>query len=121
MAEVSLTINGRNYGVACDDGQEHRVTDLAQYVDTKMRGIAHAGAAGNESHLFVLTSIVLADEIADLSQTLETYANSNSVPMATEQDVDLKEQMRADEEEVCQSIEVLAARLETIAENIDRL
>ncbi len=60
MAEVTLTINGRNYGVACDDGQEDRLRDLGYYIDQRMREIAQAGAAGNESHLMILASLMLA-------------------------------------------------------------
>ena len=67
MAEVTLSINGRDYGISCDDGQEQRVQDLGMYVDSRLRDIAKAGAASNESHLLVLTSIMLADEIFDLA------------------------------------------------------
>ena len=70
MAEVNLTINGRNYGIACDDGQERRVQALGQYVDQRLKEIARAGAASNESHLLFLTSIILADEIFDLKDGL---------------------------------------------------
>ncbi|MBL4588720.1 MAG: cell division protein ZapA [Alphaproteobacteria bacterium] len=67
MAEVTISINGRNYGVACDDGQEQRVSELGQYIDKRLKDIASAGAATTESHLLVLTALVLADEIHDLS------------------------------------------------------
>ena len=66
MAEISVNINGRKYGMECDDGQESRVVDLGQYVDHKVKQIAAAGAATGESHLLVLTSLMLADEILEL-------------------------------------------------------
>jgi cell division protein ZapA len=66
MAEVNLSIHGKSYGIACDDGQEGRVNELGQYVDTRLRDIAAAGAASNESHMLVLAALVLADEIYDL-------------------------------------------------------
>ena len=62
MAEVNLAIHGRAYDIACDDGQEQRVLEVGRYVDTRAREIAQAGAANNETHLLVLTALVLADE-----------------------------------------------------------
>ena len=60
MAEVNLAIHGRSYGIACDDGQESRVMEVGRYVDARAREISQAGAAGNETHLMVLTALVLA-------------------------------------------------------------
>ena len=36
MAELKIKIRGRNYAIACDDGQEKRVADLAAYVEEKI-------------------------------------------------------------------------------------
>lgn len=68
MAEITLKINGRSYDMACDDGEEKRIMQLAEYVDSRLGMIAKSGAARNESHLLVLTSLVLADEIFDLRE-----------------------------------------------------
>lgn len=111
MAEISITINGRNYGIACDDGQEKRVSELARYVDGRLRDIARAGAATNESHLLVLTSIILADEIADLKAT---GARSPGSTMGVK--------MTDDEEEaIVSAIDLLAARIDQIAGNLQKL
>ncbi|GJL84715.1 MAG: cell division protein ZapA [Micavibrio sp.] len=90
MGEVTITINGHSYGIFCDDGQEQRVMDLGNHVDTKIRDIARAGAANNESHLLVLTAIMLADEAFDLRDSMsvlgdeitETGAAAMSPPAA---------------------------------------
>lgn len=70
MAEVTLKINDRGYGLTCEDGEEQRVLDLATYVDSRLQDISKAGAATNESHLLVLTSLVLADELFELRDEL---------------------------------------------------
>lgn len=74
MSEVTITINNRNYGISCDDGQEARVAELGNYIDTKLKEIAGSGASTTESHLLVLTSLVLADELQDVKAQL------NNVP-----------------------------------------
>lgn len=63
MAQITLTINGRDYNMACDDGEEDRIRQLANYLNTKLEMISKSGASKNEMHLFMLTSLVLADEV----------------------------------------------------------
>ena len=113
MAEISITINGRNYGIACDDGQEKRVQELARYVDFRLKEIARAGAASNESHLLVLTAIILADEIADMKST-------GTVPASKQQNMGVR---MSDEEEleIVSAIDLLAARIDQIAGNLQKL
>lgn len=114
MAEISITINGRNFGIACDDGQERRVTELARYVDTRLREIARAGAASNESHLLVLTAIILADEIADLKASGQSFA-------ATQQGAMGMRMTDEEEEAIVSAIDILASRIDAIAGSIGKL
>jgi cell division protein ZapA len=68
LARVEISINGRGYTVACDDGQEDRVRELGAFVDDKLKTLGGGGAS--EAQLLVLTSLVLADELIELRQTL---------------------------------------------------
>ena len=68
MAEVNISMNGRVYEIGCDDGQEDRVMDLASYIDQRLQKIARSGAAYNDAHLMVLTTLVLADELFELRE-----------------------------------------------------
>jgi cell division protein ZapA len=68
MAEVTISLNGRAYEIACDAGQEGRVVDLAAYIDQRLSQIARSGAAYNDAHLMVLTSLVLADELFEVQE-----------------------------------------------------
>lgn len=108
MAQVDITIHGRSYGISCQDGQEQRVIDLGHYVDARIKDIAKAGGAMSESHLLVLTTLMLADEVFDLRDNLG----------------DLSDQVRRDEanqnEEavMVDVIEGLAGRIDTVAKRI---
>ncbi|MAE50249.1 MAG: cell division protein ZapA [Micavibrio sp.] len=108
MAHINLTINGRNFGMECDDGQEQRVIDLGNYVDAKVKTIAAAGAASNENHLLVLTSLMLADEIHDLRDSLSALGEH----------VESKDESDKQEEMVSDAINSLAERIELIAKRI---
>ena len=108
MAEMTLTINGRAYGISCDDGQEQRVMDLGQYVDTRMKAIAKAGAARNDSHLLVLTALMLTDEIFELRSQVSQAGGQPAEGG----------QLSEDEIAIAQAIDHLADRIENIAERM---
>lgn len=119
MAEISITINGRNYGIACDDGQEKRVRELASYVDARLREIARAGAASNESHLLVLTSIILADEIAEARSGIHQHAARTAA--AAQPPISGVHMTEDDEEAIVSAIDLLAARIDSIAGHLQKM
>lgn len=109
MAEVSVTIHGKVYGIACDDGQERRVQELGKYVDARLREIAGSGAATNESHLLVLTALVLADEVFDMKMAPRPVQNHEE---------------RLDEEDermIVDAINHLAARIDSVADRLTKI
>ncbi len=108
MAEVSITINGRHYGISCEDGQEARVRDLGHYVDARLKDIARAGAANSEAHLLVLTTLLLADEIFDLRNDV-SYLDAQ---------VRQTEEVRNEEGALVGAIEQIAERIEKVAGRI---
>lgn len=108
MGEVNVTISGRNYGISCQDGQEQRVRDLGSYVASRLADISKAGAANNETHLLVLTSLMLADEVFDIKE------NGGEVA----QNVQNTEANENDEAEVVEAIDQLASRIDLIAQKI---
>lgn len=63
MPNINVNINGRSFSVACQDGEESRVQELANYVDEKTRIITRSGIAISENQVLMLTSLLLADEV----------------------------------------------------------
>ncbi len=112
MSQVSLTLNGRIHNVVCDPGQEERLMRLAAYVDQRLQQISKAGAAINESHLMVLTTLVLADEIFD-AQERESQALSDA-PAAEKTPAEGKDEAK----EIARLLETLTKRIETIAAKV---
>ena len=70
MARVDISLAGRNYPIACDDGQEERVRRIAAYIDGKIASIGHMPTA-TDTHLLVMASLMLGDELFDAQSRLE--------------------------------------------------
>jgi cell division protein ZapA len=65
MAEVELTIAGRNYRVACRAGEEENLRAAGVLVDAKSKeAIAGLGTL-SESRQLLFASLLLADQIVD--------------------------------------------------------
>jgi cell division protein ZapA len=110
MAHVSVTINNHDFSIACDDGQEAHLSRLASYIDKRIDElVASIGQVGNE-RLLVMVSLLGADELSDVYAEIDSMRN---------QDQRVSARLNA-EEAHSSSIEILAQRIEAIAESIER-
>ncbi len=74
MSNVTLSIGGRQYLVACATGEEARVAELGEAIEAKVREI---GASGhNEVRLLLFAALLLADE----NHELKSKAGSAAAP-----------------------------------------
>lgn len=105
MPRVDVTLNGRVYSVACEDGQENRVRELARHVDGKLRQVLARGAGGaSEPQLLVLAALMVADELFDLRAEVAARPSGPG----------------ADDAAVASAVDQLAQRIEAIAARIER-
>ncbi len=65
MAQVTVTVNGRDYPVACQDGEEARIVELAARIDGYASELARSIGQMGQSHLILMVALLLADELED--------------------------------------------------------
>ncbi len=65
MADVRLSIAGREYIVTCKDGEEPRLQALGAMVDEKAREAGGPSGGMNESRLLLFSALLLADKLHD--------------------------------------------------------
>jgi cell division protein ZapA len=103
MPQVSISINGRSYPVACDEGEEDRIRALARLIDSKVAGFARSVGQAGEARLLVLAALVLADELTE----------------ANEASRQLGQQPASDSAVVAGSVSRLAQRIEAVAARLE--
>jgi len=64
MAQVIVQINGRNYTMQCDDGQEDHLRSLARMIDTEIANIRTAVGQLGDLRLLIMASLVVADRLS---------------------------------------------------------
>ena len=68
MATVTVEVNGRPYAVGCADGQEERVRILAKQFDNQVRQVAQDVGHVGDLRLFLMSALILADELHEARQ-----------------------------------------------------
>lgn len=71
MARVDITLNGREYPIACEDGQEPRVRDIAHLLDARLRDLRRAAPNASDQHLLVMAALMIGDALFDTQAALE--------------------------------------------------
>ena len=71
MAQVSVTIDGRKYRLACNEGEEARLEHLAGMVDDKIGELRRAFGEIGDQRLVVMAALTFADECAEMRDKAE--------------------------------------------------
>ena len=72
MANVNIKFNGKDYLLACDDGQEENLKELASNLNKKFNELkSNLGNIG-ENKLLLISSIKIIDEYHDLVKKIDS-------------------------------------------------
>ena len=105
MAQVEIIINGQSYRIACEDGQEQRLGELARMVDAHVGDLVDQVGQVGHTRLLVMASLLVADELADLRES--------AGEMAADGD-------DSDSSRAIEAMSRASSRLETIADRLDQ-
>jgi cell division protein ZapA len=67
MSQVSVTINGRQFRMACEDGQEDHLLNLARELDLRIEGLRAKFGEIGDTRLTVMAAITVADELSEMN------------------------------------------------------
>ncbi|HEX6217813.1 MAG TPA: cell division protein ZapA [Sphingomicrobium sp.] len=102
MAEVDLNIAGRNYRVACRNGEEDSLHSAAKLVDAKSREALAGLGTLSEARQLLFASLLLADQLLDQKPEAAAAAVPAELDPA-----------------LIQKAESLAGRLESLADSLN--
>jgi cell division protein ZapA len=100
MAQIDVTVNGRSYSIACDDGQEDHLRDLAAYVDKRVQELVASLGQVGDLKLLVMASLLIADELSEAFAAIEQQATAETA---------------VDDTALAEMVENIADRIERVA------
>ena len=71
MAQVTVTIDGKAYRMACDEGQEEHLIDLAGRFDRYVSHLKDSFVEIGDQRLTVMAGIMVMDELAELQKRVK--------------------------------------------------
>ena len=65
MSHINVTINGRQYRMACEEGQEVRLLKLAEALESRIDSLRGKFGEIGDARLTVMAALTVCDELQD--------------------------------------------------------
>jgi len=112
MAQMTISVNDREYKIACEDGEEEHLAYLVQYINHHVEALRQRVGQVGEARLLLMAALELADELSTAYAELDEL--KGGAPASAPRPAKAAESgaTRAIES-VTERLERLAARLES--------
>ncbi len=118
MSQVNVTINGRQFRMACEDGQEGHLMNLARDLDTRIEGLRTKFGEIGDTRLTVMAALTVADELAEMALRIKQIEQE----FAALQDarVAAADREQTGQAVVASALTAAAERIESIAKKLNQ-
>ena len=116
MSQVNVTINARQFRMACEDGQEDHLRGLAKDLDERIVALRGQFGEIGDARLTVMAALMVADELAETTRKLKRLEQDH----AALQDVNgaSSERTQQTEAAVMAAFNSAAERIEALAKKL---
>jgi cell division protein ZapA len=113
MPLVNIMVNTRAYTVACDEGEEDHLRELAAHVDGKVRELLESVGQVGDARLMLMAALLITDDYFDAAAKLEQRAREmGDLSVAQDQ---INHRISTAEAGVVSTLESAAIRAEELA------
>jgi cell division protein ZapA len=109
MSNVTLHIGGRQFTVACAEGEEGHVTELGRMIDARLSAMGEV-TSQSEPRMLLFAALLLADDL---------HEAQSSRPAQPAQPAQASAPAPAAAPEIAGSLERIANRLENLADRLE--
>jgi cell division protein ZapA len=117
MTQVTVTINGRQFRMACEEGEEAHLSQLAVDLDQRITRLRQRFGEIGDTRLTVMAALTLADELIETKEKLKRLEPE----LAALQDVRVQsaERAKATQAAVSAALNSAAERIEGITRRLN--
>ena len=72
MNHINVTINGRQYRMACEAGQQARLLKLAENLESRIQSLRGKFGEIGDARLTVMAALTVCDELLDANSRIRT-------------------------------------------------
>jgi cell division protein ZapA len=118
MSHINVTINGRQYRMACEEGQEARLLQLAEGFEARIGDLRGRFGEVGDSRLTVMAALTVADELLDAEARIR--ALEDEVAALRNVRVAASDRIRATQVAVAAALNSAADRIEKTTQVLNR-
>jgi cell division protein ZapA len=119
MAELEITVGGRNFMVACQEGEEHYLRTAAAMMDSEAQPLVTQMGRLPEARMLLMVGLMLADRAASVEDQIKVLKGQieelQSRPLPEPQKI----QVSVIPPQVSETLAEIAARAEALAAKVD--
>ncbi len=118
MSHVNVTINGRQYRMACEEGQENRLLRLAESLEGRISGLRGKFGEIGDQRLTVMAALMIADELMDATQRIRGF--EEEIAALRDVRVVAAERARVTQTAVANALNSASERIEKMTQILNR-
>jgi cell division protein ZapA len=115
-SQVTVTINGRLFRMACEDGQETHLRGLATDLDQRIEKLRAKFGEIGDTRLTVMAALTLADELAEVADKLRRLEEEHAALQGAR--VASGDHAKATQAAVAAALDSAARRIESITRRL---
>jgi len=118
MNHINVSINGRTYRMACEDGQEVRLLKLAESLESRVTELRGKFGEIGDARLTVMAALTVCDELLDATHRIRSLEEE----LATLRDVraSAADRAKATQTAVANALNAAAERIEKTTQVLNR-
>lgn len=118
MAQVAVTINGRTYRMACDDGEEERLIGLGKRFDSCINQLRSSFGEIGDQRLTVMAGVMVIDQLSELER--KAQALSAELAALKAENARLAASESALEADIAARLDAAAERISALTDTLER-
>lgn len=118
MAHVTVTINGKNYRMACDEGEESHLVALSERFNDYVSDLKGAFGEIGDQRLTVMAGIMVTDAMQEMEKRLRSL-EADFATLKTSRD-QARDKSQEQERDLAAQLGQAAERIEKIAAKLTR-
>ena len=118
MAQVNVTINGRQFRMACEDGQENHLMALAKELDDRIVELRGKFGEVGDARLTIMAALTVADDLSEAAKKLRRL--EQELPALQDARVVAAERAQATQAAVVAAFNAAAERIEGISKKLNQ-
>lgn len=118
MSHVNVTINGRQYRMACEEGQETRLLRLAEMLEGRVTDLRGKFGEIGDQRLTVMASLTIADELNDAERRIRGF--EEELEVLREGRVAAADRARATQSAIANALNAASERIERMTQELNK-